>query len=138
MKGTVLLVEDDEKVRHIYAYFLAQAEYKVIQAWSVATALMHLDARELTTIVLDLWLPNGHGREIVEALAAKRNDVPVVIISATPDEYKWDWPVVGALKKPAQRTPFLRAVADAHRYHEEGVAKLRETALRLRNLVAVQ
>ncbi len=138
MKGTVLLVEDDANIRHIYAYLLIQAEYKVIEAWSVATALMHLDARELTAVVLDLWLPNGHGREIVEAIVAKRNEIPVVILSATPDEYAWDWPVVATLKKPASRTPFLRAVADAHRYHAEGVAKLQETARRLRNLVAVR
>ncbi len=134
MRGTVLLVEDDAKIRHIYAYFLAQAEYKVIEAWSVATALMHLDARELSAVVLDLWLPNGHGREIVEALVARRNDVPVVILSATPDEYTWDWPVVSALKKPAQRTPFLRAVSDAHYYHREGVTKLREVAQKFQNL----
>lgn len=136
MKGTVLLVEDDANIRHIYAFLLTQAEYKVIEAWSVATALMHLDARELSTVVLDLWLPNGHGREIVEALVAKRNDVPVVILSATPYEYVWEWPVVAALQKPAQRTPFLRAVNDASRLHEQGIAKLRETARKLKNLVS--
>lgn len=138
MKGTVLLVEDDAKIRHIYSFLLAQDGYKVIEAWSVATALMHLDARELVAVVLDLWLPNGHGKEIVEALVAKRNDVPVVIMSASPEEYKWDWPVVETLQKPAQRTPFLRAVASANMLHEQGVAKLRETAKRLRNLVDVQ
>lgn len=134
MKGTVLLVEDDEKIRHIYAYILAQAGYKVIEAWSVATALMHIDAREIGVVVLDLWLPNGHGREIVEALVAKRNDIPVVILSAMPNEYEWDWPVVATLQKPAQRTPFLRAVDEAKYYYDQGVAKLRETARRFSNL----
>lgn len=136
MKGTVLLVEDDTHIRHIYAYILVQAGYKVIEAVSVATALMHLDVIDLVAIVLDLRLPNGHGRRVVEELIAKRNDLPAVILSATPDEYEWSWPVVAALQKPARRTPFLKAVALATRFHEEGVAKLRETARRLKDLVS--
>ncbi len=135
MKGPVLLVEDDNHIRHIYALILNQAGYEVIEAGSVATALMHLDKVGLLAVVLDLRLPNGHGRRVVEELVAKRNDVPVVIMSGTPDEHDLGWPVIETLRKPVQRTPFLSAVNRAAYLSGEGVFKLRETTRRLRDLV---
>lgn len=121
-------------MRHIYAYFLAQDGYSVIEAWSVATALMHLDVGNLRAVVLDLWLPNGRGEEVVEAMIAKRNDVGTVILSAAPEEYEVEWPVVERLKKPASHTTFLRAVHHAEYMTSEGIQKLRENVRRLSNM----
>lgn len=134
MKGSVLLVEDDTHVRHIYAYLLTQHGYTVIEAGSIATARMHLDVVDLAAVVLDLRLPNGHGRRVVDELIAKRNDVPVVIMSGTPEEHEWDWPVIATLRKPVQRTPFLSAVNRAAFLSGEGIGKLRETTRRLKDL----
>lgn len=138
MKGSVLFVEDDAHIRHIYSLILSEAGYTVIPAGLVKTALMHLDVLDLVAVVLDLRLPNGHGWRVAEELVAKRNDVPIVIMSATPDEYPIQWPLVAALRKPVQRTPFLQAVAKAAYLAGEGVIKLRENVRRLRNLTSVQ
>ena len=99
MKGRILLVEDDEHIRDIYSLFIKGLGYSVTEAGSVKTALMHLDALDLVGVVLDLRLPNGHGRRVVEDLKSKRDDVPIVILSAFPNEIKCEFPVVAALKK---------------------------------------
>lgn len=133
MKGRILFVEDDTHVRAAYSLALTNAGYEVIPAGSIATALMHLDVIDLKAVVLDLRLPNGHGRRVIEELVAKRNDVPVVILSGTPDEHALGWPVVAALQKPTKRDPFLAAVNKATNATAEVVDKLRDSARRLKD-----
>lgn len=136
MNGRVLLVEDDQRVRMALSMILTNAGYTTIGAGSVATALMHLDVLDLSCVVLDLMLPNGHGRRVVEELKAKRDDVPVVILSAFHGEDVWDFPVVAVLEKPTKRDVLLAAVSKASN-HATAIRALRESTRRLRNLTGV-
>lgn len=113
MKGRVLLVEDDYRVRQALSMILMNANYDVTEAVSVRTALMHLDISDLVCVVLDLVLPNGHGRQVVRELKDKRDDVPVVILSAFHGEDEWAFPVVAVLEKPTKRDVLLEAVRKA-------------------------
>lgn len=99
----VLVVEDDDKQRAIICLILTNAGYKVTEAVSVKTALMHLDLIDLSAVVLDVRLPNGHGRKVVEALIAKRDDVPVVVLTAFPEDAPTGFPVTSVLDKVPQR-----------------------------------
>ncbi len=109
----VLLVEDDDRTRAAMGMILSGAGYGIVEAGSVKTALMHLDIIDLSAVVLDLRLPNGHGRKVVEELLAKRNDVPVVIVSGFPQEAPEDSLVVAILGKPFKRDELLAAVMKA-------------------------
>jgi len=95
----VLVVEDDNRQRAMICLILANAGYKIIEASSVRTALMHLDVIDLTAIVLDVRLPNGHGRKVVEALIEKRDDVPVVVLTGYPKDAPTGFPVTSILDK---------------------------------------
>ena len=96
MNGRVLLVEGDDGTRTTFKT-LSNAGYIVIEAESVKTALMHLDVLDLSCVILDLKLPNGHGRRVVEELQSKRNDVPVVVLSGYHGEEEWGFPVVAGI-----------------------------------------
>ena len=109
----VLLVEDKETERALYKEWLEGAKYVVIDVSTKALALMHLDRLDLSFVVLDLRLPNGHGREVVEALVAKRDDVPVVVVTGLPDPPILGFPVTCTMKKPIARGMFLNAVNSA-------------------------
>ena len=130
--NTILLVEDDERTRYTYREWLFEAGYEVIEASTKAVALMHLDRMELAAIVLDLVLPNGHGKEVVEALIAKRNDVGVVVVSGFPDSPEFDFPVVSSLRKPFPRGVLLshlqkaQATSDNFRSARDSWRRLRE------------
>jgi len=106
----VLLVEDHEQTRATYKEWVESAGFVVIEASTKAMALMHLDRLDLSAIVLDLILPNGHGREVVDTLVAKRDDVPVVVVTGFPDPPVFGFPVTCVLRKPFPRGMLLNAV----------------------------
>jgi CheY-like chemotaxis protein len=99
----ILIVEDDDRQRAMIALILSNAGYQVTEAVSVKTALMHLDLMDLSAVVLDLRLPNGHGRKVVESLIAKRDDVPVIVLTAFPDDAPKGFPVTSILDKLPKR-----------------------------------
>ncbi len=109
----VLIVEDKESELRLYKEWVESAGFVVIEASTKAMGLMHLDRLDLLTIVLDLRLPNGHGREVVEALVKKRDDVPVMVVTGLPDPPVFDWPVTRVLRKPIPRGMFLDAFSYA-------------------------
>lgn len=127
----ILLVEDNENQRATYSEWLHEAGFKVIEASTKAVALMHLDRLELSAIVLDLILPNGHGGQVVEALKMKRNDVAVIVISGFPDSPKFDYPVVASLRKPFPRGVLLHAVASGIVSYTDPIRSIRATTRRL-------
>jgi DNA-binding NtrC family response regulator len=126
----VLVVEDDARIRVALGLILSNAGYDVVEASSVKTALIHLDLLDLSVVVLDLRLPNGHGRQIVEDLKAKRNDVPVVILSAFPDDALVEFPVTSVLEKPTNRRTLLDAVAKAVKA-SDAIQSLRKSTRKL-------
>lgn len=132
----MLLVEDDPKVRAAIYMLLADAGYGVIGASSVKTALMHLDVLDLTCVVLDLHLPNGHGRRVVEELQAKRDDVPVVILSSFHDSEGWEFPVVSVLEKPVKKEALIKCVDNAAK-HADAIHSLRETTRRMQDITGI-
>jgi DNA-binding NtrC family response regulator len=114
----VLLVEDEDKVRQLFAKWIRSADVGVIEAVSVKTALMHLDVIDLSAIFLDLRLPNGHGREVIKELIMKRDDVPVVVLSAVPEDVPLLFPVVKIMKKPANQGMILAGLEEAFKYSD--------------------
>lgn len=130
-QDTILLVEDHDLTRASYAEWLRGAGFKVIEATTKAIALMHLDRLDLSAIVLDLILPNGHGREVVDALKAKRDDVGVVVVSGFPDSPKFDLPVTASLRKPFPRGVLLHAVVKAIETYTDPIKSIRATSRRL-------
>ncbi len=130
----VLLVEDDEVVRRALRLCLSANNYVVDGVGTKREALQRLSVDEADlpdVVVLDLRLPNGHGREVVEQLKRERDDVPVVILSACPHEALLGFPVVAVLKKPTKRSDLLNAVAHAAKAADV-VEGLRKATRRLR------
>lgn len=126
----VLIVEDDPHTRNAMCLILSNAGYGIIDCGSVREALMHLDVIDLSAIVLDLRLPNGHGRKVIEALVAKRNDVPVVIVSGHPQEAPEDSLVVGIIEKPF-KAETLRAALKKADVLADSIKSLRHSTRKL-------
>lgn len=135
MNGRVLLVEGDDAVRENFRA-LADAGYNIIEAGSIKTALMHLDVLDLSCVVLDLRLPNGHGRRVVEELKAKRDDVPVIILSSFHADEEWDFPVIKALEKPVNTEALVECVEKAFN-QSEAIRSLRESTRRMQNYTGI-
>jgi CheY-like chemotaxis protein len=79
----VLVVDDEETVRKIAKSALESHGYRILTASNGREALevFRDKPRSINAIVLDLTMPVMGGREVLPAIRAIRNDVPVVLVS---------------------------------------------------------
>lgn len=86
MKTKIFIVDDDISVRDIFRIILKKAGYD-IQLFESGQDLFD-NAKEIPNLfILDQQLPGIDGLEICKGLKAnkKTKNIPVIIISATPD-----------------------------------------------------
>ena len=87
-RETVLLVEDEDAVRHSLAESLELCGYKVLAARHANEALDVLGRHvgPIHLVITDLVVPGMSGRELAERIARLRPRVPVLFISGYSDE----------------------------------------------------
>jgi PAS domain S-box-containing protein len=86
----VMVVEDDERVRRIVRRLLDRAGFDTAEAPNGREALQRLTTRWQpgmgpSVVVADVVMPGMGGRELAEALAERRPDLPVILMSAFGD-----------------------------------------------------
>src|SRR5690349_5135374 len=80
MKATVLVVEDEEKLRRVIELQLKTAGFEVEQAASAEDAQRLADRADL--IITDLRLPGISGLELLANLRAQNSHTPVIVMTA--------------------------------------------------------
>ena len=84
---TILLVEDDAALSEGIALAFSQQPYEFVRCASLAEARQALQARAFSLILLDLGLPDGSGLELCRQLRDRRDQVPVLFLTANDTEY---------------------------------------------------
>ena len=88
-RGHVLVVDDDEAVRHLFVEVLHHAGYATVEAATLTTASAVLDRGEpeVICIVLDGRLPDGHGYDLLRRVRDDRRleTLPVIVITGDDD-----------------------------------------------------
>ena len=79
----ILIVEDEEQVRQLYAKFLEKKGYKVETAENGQKALDFLSDNRPDLILLDMNMPELNGKEFLKIIKAddKLKKIPVFIIT---------------------------------------------------------
>ncbi len=79
----ILVVEDEEDLRRLYAASLSLAGFDVATACDGFEALRRIDTDAFDLVLLDLGLPGFAGESVINELAAHAHtcDIPVVIVS---------------------------------------------------------
>ncbi len=85
MAATVLLVEDEYKLRELVRSYLEREGIVVLSTGSGAEALSLSENSRVDLVVLDLGLPDVPGTAVLRDLRA-RGDVPVIILTAMSEE----------------------------------------------------
>ena len=80
MKATVLVVEDEEKLRRVVELQLKTAGYEVEQAGTAEAALKLADRADV--IITDLRLPGISGLELLQELRSQDLRTPVIVMTA--------------------------------------------------------
>jgi CheY-like chemotaxis protein len=80
---SILLVEDDEKVRQVAARVLRSKGYRVIEASNGPDALKVCEAEQddLDLVVTDIVMPGMKGTEFAELLRARKPDARILFTS---------------------------------------------------------
>ncbi len=83
--GTVLVVDDERKIRDLVGTYLERDGYRVLQA-STGHAAVDLARRfRPDLVILDLGLPDVPGEDVIRSLR-NHSDVPVVMLTARASE----------------------------------------------------
>ena len=79
----VLVVEDDEQLRHLYRSALIEAGYTVRTVEDGIEALRVLDQHLPNAVILDLDLPRLSGRDVGQELRAQAETrhIPIIVVT---------------------------------------------------------
>jgi two-component system, OmpR family, response regulator MtrA len=83
---TVLVVEDDTRIRSVIRMALDGEGYDIVDVGSGEEALRSFAARPVDLVVLDLMLPDTNGFDVCRTLR-RDSGVPILILSARSDTH---------------------------------------------------
>ncbi|WP_214368678.1 response regulator transcription factor [Pseudonocardia sp. H11422] len=84
MRTSVLLVEDDARIRQALSLALCDEDFRVVEAASGEEALRRVDGSDVDVVLLDLMLPGVDGLTVCRTLRS-RGDLPIIIVTARSD-----------------------------------------------------
>ena len=87
MSDKILIVEDDEAIATGLSLNLKLAGHASLIARDGEDAIHHAQSEDFSLILLDINLPKKNGLEVLSALRAADNLVPVICVSAREGEY---------------------------------------------------
>ncbi|QTA88064.1 response regulator [Desulfonema magnum] len=87
MPKTIMIVDDAVSIRGLAAMTLENAGYQVIQARDGKDALEKISGQKTDLIIVDIYMPNMGGIELVKTLKANSQYkfIPVVILTKESD-----------------------------------------------------
>ncbi len=85
MAATILVVDDDSRLRNVVRYALVRAGFTVTEAADGVTALARISTDAPDLIVLDVMMPEMDGITFCRQLR-RTSDVPIVFLSSRSDE----------------------------------------------------
>src|SRR5688572_3064311 len=78
----VLVVDDEENLRHMLQILLRREAYETVGAASVESALDELSTRPFDVVLVDLRMPGRSGLELVDEVRRRKLDTTVVVMTA--------------------------------------------------------
>ncbi len=93
MNYRVLIVDDEEDMRHLLEMYLMNSGYQCLHAQDGQEALKVMEDQDVDIVLLDVMMPRMNGFELCERIRNSK-DTPIIFISAKGEE----WDKVKALK----------------------------------------
>ena len=79
---TVLIIDDEDKLRTLLARILQSEGFDVIEAADCRTGLKKLEQHAIDTVLSDVKLPDGNGVDLVQKIKASYPAVEVILLTA--------------------------------------------------------
>ena len=82
MEGTIIIADDDRSIRTVLSQAVTRAGCRVKATGALSTLWRWIEEGEGDALILDVVLPDGDALDMLPAIARKRPDLPVIVISA--------------------------------------------------------
>ena len=82
MSNLVLIADDDDSLRHILAATLERAGYDTLKARNGSETLASVKSADIDVILLDIWLGDANGLELIGEIQKYNNTASIIIITA--------------------------------------------------------
>ena len=79
--ATILFIDDEDLMRTVFQVALAGAGYRVLTAESGPHGLRILEHQEVDLILVDIFMPETDGLELIQRLRATRPTSKIIAIS---------------------------------------------------------
>ena len=83
--GHILVIDDEETIRHTLARILQQAGHEVTTAATGQEGLALVSNQALNLVYLDIRMPDMSGLEVLKTIRSKYPEIPVALFTAQPD-----------------------------------------------------
>src|SRR5262249_13677930 len=81
-RATILVVDDDQRLRHALSLLLRTAGYEVVTAANVQAAEDALRESEVDLVISDVRMPGGSGLDLLEIVRRLEIDALVILLTA--------------------------------------------------------
>ncbi len=112
--ATVMVVDDEERVRTLLAKSLSSQGHTVVTAASASAAIDRLESKAVDLVVLDLVMPGLGGLAVLNAMNESKRTTPVIVLSGVTDVASrveaLDRGAVDVVSKPFSLTELLARV----------------------------
>ena len=113
----VLVVDDQADVRAIIAIVLRVQQFEIVEAASASEGLKAFGDSRFDVAIVDIFLKEESGADVIAAMRERKPDLPVVAISGmTALDFVSDSPELSnvvCLRKPFRANELLRAIEAA-------------------------
>jgi DNA-binding response OmpR family regulator len=115
----ILVVDDQKDVRTMMAMVLRVNHFEVTEAGSGAAGLDAFAAEAFDAVIVDVFLSDANGLDVIAAMRERRPDLPVVAVSGMTSfdvaSQSDGFSGVQCLRKPFRPNDLLRAIELARR-----------------------
>src|SRR5664279_5850208 len=81
-RGHILLIDDEEKLRHLLKRIIGLEGYTVYEADSMKAGLRLLEKEPVQVILCDVKLPNGNGVDFIEKVKSRFPLIEIIMLTA--------------------------------------------------------
>lgn len=82
MPGTVLIIDDEEKLRSLMKRIIALEGFNVLEANNIKSAQKIIEKEEIDVILCDVKLPDGSGVDYARTIKEKHPSVEIILLTA--------------------------------------------------------
>lgn len=83
--STVLVVDDEERIRTLVGRSLSSEGHRVVAASDGLTALDRLTAEDIDLVLLDIVMPRCNGLSVLSSLRERNDGTPVIVMTGVTD-----------------------------------------------------